>query len=183
VTLSIPLVEDEMVIGVGPNSGATQLAILDLRKEDAEKAGKEMVAKFGEQYYEEVPNSTTLMSSPLVPSIEQSGEFPSGQLQVLPVACDVSSEDSVEKAFADIVQRFGKVDVSPRVEDWDVGMKLADIYNSVWSILRVWWRTSRLLNVRRLYIFPQQAAILTYHARDRSYRKGQEGEFQCYINR
>lgn len=119
----------------------------------------------------------------LSPYIEQSGDFPKGQLQVLPVACDVSSEESVEKAFADIVQRFGKVDVSPRVEGWDVGMKLADIYNSVWSILRVWWRTSRLLNVRRLYIFPHQAAILTYHARDRSYRKGQEGEFQCYINR
>lgn len=40
-------------------SGATQIAILDLRKEDAEKAGKEMVAKFGEHSNQEVSNSMT----------------------------------------------------------------------------------------------------------------------------
>ncbi|KAI5454703.1 hypothetical protein NCC49_003591 [Naganishia albida] len=76
-----------MISGAFFESGATQVAILDLRKEDAEKAGKEMVAKF-----------------------EESGEFPKGQLQVLPVGCDVSSEESVQEAFAEIKQKFGKID-------------------------------------------------------------------------
>ncbi|KAJ9108919.1 hypothetical protein QFC21_000240 [Naganishia friedmannii] len=68
-------------------SGATQVAILDLRKEDAAQAGEEMVAKF-----------------------EQAGEYQKGELEVLPVACNVSSEESVKQAFAEVVQRFGRVD-------------------------------------------------------------------------
>ncbi|GHJ85700.1 hypothetical protein NliqN6_2102 [Naganishia liquefaciens] len=68
-------------------SGATQVAILDLRREDAEKAGTEMVAKF-----------------------EASGEFGNGELEVLPVGCDVSSEESVQRAFEEIKARFGRVD-------------------------------------------------------------------------
>lgn len=42
------LVQEDLM-SFGPDSGATQVAILDLRKEDAEKAGKEMVTKFGER--------------------------------------------------------------------------------------------------------------------------------------
>ncbi|KAJ9101934.1 hypothetical protein QFC19_005015 [Naganishia cerealis] len=68
-------------------SGATKVAILDLRKEDAAKAAEEMVAKF-----------------------EEAGEYQKGELEVLPIGCNVASEESVQSAFAEIVQKFGKVD-------------------------------------------------------------------------
>jgi NAD(P)-dependent dehydrogenase (short-subunit alcohol dehydrogenase family) len=43
---------------------------------------------------------------------EESGEFGKGELEVLPVGCDVSSEESVSKAFAEIKDKFGRIDVS-----------------------------------------------------------------------
>jgi D-arabinitol 2-dehydrogenase len=100
--------------------GATQVAILDLRKEDAEKAGKEMVAKFGERPHLKTPILNWLMLFFALPS-EESGEFPKNQLQVLPVGCDVSSEESVEQAFAEIKQKFGKIDVSGVLRRKNVG--------------------------------------------------------------
>jgi len=68
-------------------SGATRLAILDLKEEEAKAAAKELV-------------STVCVSSDLQPS----------DIEVIGIECDVSSEQSVQKAFGETIGHFGRVD-------------------------------------------------------------------------
>ncbi|KAJ9125271.1 hypothetical protein QFC22_000226 [Naganishia vaughanmartiniae] len=98
--------------------GATQVAILDLRKEDAAQAAKEMVAKFGKKtiarlllLHRPAQNMFRSLGLSFSLSLEEAGEYEKGQLEVLAVACNVSSEESVEQAFAQVMQRFGRIDV------------------------------------------------------------------------
>ncbi|KAJ9115603.1 hypothetical protein QFC20_000928 [Naganishia adeliensis] len=83
-----------MISGAFLESGATQIAILDLRKEDAEKAGKEMVAKFGEHSNQE--------SNP--------ENFPRDNCKYFPLGVMSRRRRASRMRFAEIVQRFGKVD-------------------------------------------------------------------------
>jgi len=68
-------------------SGCTRLAILDLKESEAKSAATELVA-------------TACANS----------DLELGDIDVLGVECDVSSEQSVQKAFDDVVGRFGRVD-------------------------------------------------------------------------
>jgi len=68
-------------------SGATSLAILDLKEADCRSAAEELV-KFAQE------------------------EVGGHGVNIVGVGCDVSSEDSVKAAFELIIQNFGRVDVT-----------------------------------------------------------------------
>ena len=68
-------------------SGANQLAILDLKQSTADSAAKEMT-----QW------------------IESEGAVGKGEVDIRGFACDVADEESVVKAFKGVKDAFGKVD-------------------------------------------------------------------------
>lgn len=68
-------------------SGASAIVLIDLRKEDAEHAAKELTDWFVEH-----------------------GEAEAGEIQALGLGCDVANEDSVRAAFAQIKEKFGRID-------------------------------------------------------------------------
>ncbi|KLO19230.1 NAD(P)-binding protein [Schizopora paradoxa] len=68
-------------------SGCTSLVILDLKDSDAKEAAEELKNAY-----------------------EGSGEVEKDSLNILALACDVSSEASVEAAFKDVIAKFGQVD-------------------------------------------------------------------------
>ncbi|KAA1469365.1 NAD(P)-binding protein [Dentipellis sp. KUC8613] len=68
-------------------SGCTQLAILDLKEEEAKAAAEELV-------------QTACLNSDLTPA----------DFSIIGVGCDVSSEHSVQKAYAETMDAFGRVD-------------------------------------------------------------------------
>jgi NAD(P)-dependent dehydrogenase (short-subunit alcohol dehydrogenase family) len=69
-------------------SGCTSLAVLDLKEEEAKNAAQELVTNFAASSESVAPED----------------------LNVIGVECDVSSERSVQKAFAEIIDTFGRVD-------------------------------------------------------------------------
>lgn len=68
-------------------SGCTSLVILDLKDSDAKQAAEELKTSY-----------------------EESGEVEKDSLNILGIACDVSSEASVEGAFKDVIEKFGQID-------------------------------------------------------------------------
>lgn len=68
-------------------SGCNQLAILDLKQDDAQGAADEMTSW-----------------------LESEGGVAPGQLQIQGFACDVSDDKSVQDAFANVKKAFGKID-------------------------------------------------------------------------
>ncbi|KAF9246369.1 hypothetical protein BU15DRAFT_85141 [Melanogaster broomeanus] len=68
-------------------SGCTQLAIVDLKESEAQKAADELV-------------QSACASSDLTPE----------ELKVIGVGCDVSSELSVQKAFETVMDTYGRID-------------------------------------------------------------------------
>jgi NAD(P)-dependent dehydrogenase (short-subunit alcohol dehydrogenase family) len=68
-------------------SGASAIVLIDLRKEDAEHAAKELTDWFVEH-----------------------GEAEAGEIQALGLGCDVASEESVREAFGKIKEKFGRID-------------------------------------------------------------------------
>lgn len=68
-------------------SGCTNMAIVDLKQSEAQDAAQELVA-------------SACLNSDLSPS----------DFNVVGLECDVSSERSVQKAFAETIDRFGRVD-------------------------------------------------------------------------
>ncbi|KAL5511326.1 hypothetical protein ACEPAH_4542 [Sanghuangporus vaninii] len=68
-------------------SGCNSLAIVDLKEEEAQKAAEELKTEF-------VDNGT----------------YSKGELNVIGIGCDVSSEVSVQKAFKVATEEFGRID-------------------------------------------------------------------------
>lgn len=68
-------------------SGCNQVAILDLKQDDAQAAADEMTAW-----------------------IEKEANLPQGEVDIRGFQCDVSTEESVKEAFVGVKQAFGKVD-------------------------------------------------------------------------
>lgn len=68
-------------------SGCNQLAILDLDPKDAQTAAEAMTKW-----------------------LEEEGEVSKGELDIRGFGCDVASEPSVQKAFADVKSAYGRVD-------------------------------------------------------------------------
>ncbi|THG94140.1 hypothetical protein EW145_g8201 [Phellinidium pouzarii] len=68
-------------------SGCTSLAIVDLKEEEAKRAADELKAEF-----------------------EGNGHIDKGSLNIMGIACDVSSEVSVQKAFKEATTEFGRID-------------------------------------------------------------------------
>ncbi|WVW80355.1 hypothetical protein I302_102335 [Kwoniella bestiolae CBS 10118] len=68
-------------------SGANAIVLVDLKKEEAEKAADELVKWFVEN-----------------------GEAEEGEIQALGLGCDVSDEASVAKVFETVKEKFGRLD-------------------------------------------------------------------------
>ncbi|WVN85660.1 uncharacterized protein L203_100809 [Cryptococcus depauperatus CBS 7841] len=68
-------------------SGANAIVLLDLRQEDVDRAAKELVDWF----------------------VENSEAAP-GEIKAVGLACDVSDEKSVQKAFESVKEQFGRLD-------------------------------------------------------------------------
>lgn len=68
-------------------SGASDIVIIDLKREDAAAAASELAASFVEQ-----------------------GLASEGEINALGIGCNVADEESVKAAFEEIRERFGRVD-------------------------------------------------------------------------
>lgn len=68
-------------------SGASAIVLVDLKKEEAEAAAKDLTDWFVEH-----------------------GEAAPGEIQAMGLGCDVASEESVKSTFAAIKQKFGRID-------------------------------------------------------------------------
>ncbi|OCF33268.1 d-arabinitol 2-dehydrogenase [Kwoniella heveanensis CBS 569] len=68
-------------------SGANAIVLVDLKKEDAERAAEDLVKWFVEN-----------------------GEAEEGEIQALGLGCDVSDEASVASVFATVKEKFGRLD-------------------------------------------------------------------------
>ncbi|CAE6457991.1 unnamed protein product [Rhizoctonia solani] len=68
-------------------SGCTKIVLMDLKQEDAQKAADDLVEWF-----------------------VQHGDIQRGKVQAIGIGCDVANEDSVKAGFAEVINRFGKVD-------------------------------------------------------------------------
>ncbi|KDN37043.1 hypothetical protein RSAG8_10396, partial [Rhizoctonia solani AG-8 WAC10335] len=68
-------------------SGCTKIVLMDLKQEDAQKAADDLVEWFVEH-----------------------GDIQRGKITAIGIGCDVGNEDSVKAGFAEVVNRFGKVD-------------------------------------------------------------------------
>lgn len=69
-------------------SGSNSIVILDLDKTQAEVAAKDLVSWF-----------------------EEHGGAKKGEVRALGLGCDVANEDDVKKCFAQVVKKYGRVDV------------------------------------------------------------------------
>ncbi|KII89076.1 hypothetical protein PLICRDRAFT_160161 [Plicaturopsis crispa FD-325 SS-3] len=69
-------------------SGCTQLAILDLKGAEAQAAASELVTSF----------------------VSLNSDLTADDLKIIGVECDVSSERSVQKAFNETMETFGRID-------------------------------------------------------------------------
>ncbi|GAA5874589.1 hypothetical protein JCM8547_002197 [Rhodosporidiobolus lusitaniae] len=69
-------------------SGSNAVAILDLDGKMAKDAAKDLVDWF-----------------------EEHGEAKKGEIEAIGIGCDVSSEQDVQKAFKEVINKFGRVDV------------------------------------------------------------------------
>jgi len=67
-------------------SGCTQVALVDLKEEEAEAVAHDLTNEF-----------------------VQNGQFKAGELKIVGVGCDVSSERSVQKAFGTVMDKFGRI--------------------------------------------------------------------------
>ncbi|EAL22045.1 hypothetical protein CNBC1830 [Cryptococcus deneoformans B-3501A] len=68
-------------------SGANAIVLVDLKKEDAERAAKELVDWFVEN-----------------------GQAEKGEIEAIGLGCDVSDEASVKQVFSTVKERFGRLD-------------------------------------------------------------------------
>ncbi|WVQ85598.1 hypothetical protein IAT38_007764 [Cryptococcus sp. DSM 104549] len=68
-------------------SGANAIVLVDIKKEDAEIAAKDLVAWFVEN-----------------------GQATEGEIEAIGLGCDVSNEDSVRAVFDTVRERFGRLD-------------------------------------------------------------------------
>ena len=82
------------------------MAILDLKESEARNAAEELTTSFGMSL--STPRRKTLDS--FLAFTVESGEVEKGKLDVVGISCDVSSEQSVQKAFGAVMTRFGRVD-------------------------------------------------------------------------
>ncbi|TFL07368.1 hypothetical protein BDV98DRAFT_496717 [Pterulicium gracile] len=74
-------------------SGCTSMALLDLKEEEAKNAAQELTTAFAGVCYG-----------------IQASDGNEQDLKIIGVECDVSSERSVQKAFGEIIDTFGRVD-------------------------------------------------------------------------
>lgn len=73
------------------DSGCTSLVLLDVKESESKRAAEEL-----RQSYEG----------------HASGKLKKGSLKILGLACDVSSEQSVQGVFRDVIEEFGRVDAA-----------------------------------------------------------------------
>lgn len=90
--------------------GCNSLAIVDLKEEEAQKAAEELKSEFGSLLREEFLDLSDLRYLKRALFSVNNGKFSKGELNVIGIGCDVSSEVSVQKAFKVATEEFGRVD-------------------------------------------------------------------------
>ena len=80
--------------------------MIDLKQEEAAAAAKDLVDWFGNHDV----ISLNIPSAEIHGSVTH-GEANEGEIEALGLGADVSSEESVKAAFAEIKEKFGRVDV------------------------------------------------------------------------
>lgn len=81
--------------------------LIDLKQAEAEAAAKDLVDWFGVQLLCFTSRADRICAV-------THGEAKEGEIHARGIGCDVSSEESVKAAFAQIKQEFGHIDVSMR---------------------------------------------------------------------
>ncbi|THH16631.1 hypothetical protein EW146_g4033 [Bondarzewia mesenterica] len=93
--------------------GCTSLAILDLKESEAQDAAQELVASACRQCFRRHRRPSLLFFSVKRVNSEEiqvNSDLEPREFSVIGLECDVSSERSVQKAFVETIERFGRVD-------------------------------------------------------------------------
>lgn len=102
--LTAPVGTDGWTRHVYSNSGCTSLAIVDLKEKEAQDAAAALVAESCGQlyanYFEIITEEFVQVNSDMKPE----------DFRIIGLECDVSSERSVQKAYQQVMDTFGRVD-------------------------------------------------------------------------
>ena len=103
------------------DSGCTDLAILDLKEDEAQAAAEELIKAACGQYHSfhsplrlhprlHHPPTLSDVSELLLIRCEVDSEMEPSDYRVMGVGCDVSSELSVQQAFRRVMDTYGRID-------------------------------------------------------------------------
>jgi len=93
-----------MMLGLTHSSGCTKLAIVDLKEAEAKDAAAELVSSAcGSSFF-------CLGQARVADERQVNSDMTPEDFNVIGVGCDVSSELSVQRAFEQVMDTFGRVD-------------------------------------------------------------------------